>query len=192
MEIINNGPIVKGAQLANRHILVCYATGYGSTQQVAEFIGKLLQEEGASVDVKNIQTITQLENYDAVIVGSPIQYDTWVPVARNFVKNNTALFKKIPVAYFFNCLTLAKRNEKTLAQANKYADTVRSINSEIQPVSIGQFAGAVKLSVLPIVFKLLFYFLLKFVGVKEGDYRDWDAITAWTNKTVEKMALVKQ
>jgi len=192
MEIKNNAPIVSGAQLANQHILVCYATGYGSTQQVAEFIGKLLQDKGATVDVKNIQTITQLENYDAAFIGSAIQYDTWMPVARSLVKNNTALFKKIPVAYFFNCMTLAKRNEKTLAQSNKYATSIRSINPEIQPVSIGQFAGAVKLSVLPIILKLLFYFLLKFVGVKEGDYRNWDAIKVWTNEVVEKMALVKR
>ena len=192
MEKMMKTPVDNRAQLVNCHILVCYASSYGTTQEVAEYIGKLLRHKGAAIDVKDIQTITQPENYDAVFIGSAIQYDTWMPVARNLVKNNAAFFKKIPVAYFFNCLTLAKRNEKTLAQANKYADTVRAINPEIQPVSIGQFAGALKYSVLPIYFKLFFYILLKYVGLKEGDYRDWDAIKTWTNETIEKMALVKR
>jgi len=187
METTFNEPEINREKIANQHILVCYATSYGSTQQVAEFIAKVLKNRGALVDIINIRTITQLENYDAVFIGSAIQFDAWMPVARNLVKNNTALFKKIPVAYYFNCMTLAKRNEKTLAQANKYAESVRLLNPEIHPVSVGQFAGAIKFSVLPVYLKLLFYFLLKFVGLKEGDYRDWNEIKIWTNETAEKM-----
>jgi len=173
----------------NQNILVVYASDFGSTAGVAEAIGEELDQLGANVNVKDIKSVEQLENYDAVIVGSAIQYDRWMPDARQFVTTNQEFLNQVPVAYFFTCLTLSVNDEGTRQQANKYSDKIKALTPIVNPVSIGQFAGAVNFSKLPFILRQLFKLLSLITGVKEGDYRDWDAIRTWAKNVHTKMNL---
>ncbi len=53
-------------------ILVAYATKSGSTEEVAEVVGRALGESGAAVDVRLARDITGVGSFDAVVVGSPV------------------------------------------------------------------------------------------------------------------------
>ena len=101
------------------NILVAYATGFGSTREVAEVIAEELRESGASVDLRRIDDIDSFNNaiYDAVFIGSAIRYDHWMSVARKFVKHHQYTLSTVPVAYFFTCLTLSKITVKSQKQA---------------------------------------------------------------------------
>ena len=79
--------------------MIAYASEYGTTGEVAEAIGDALCEEGYTVETKWIKNVKDINNYDAVIIGSAILYEDWMPEAREFVKNNQDILKNMPVAY---------------------------------------------------------------------------------------------
>lgn len=167
----------------DQKILVAYASQFGSTAEVAQDIAETLCQTNGTAEAKWINDVTDLAAYDAVIIGSPIQYDKWRSEAAQFVIDNQHILNKIPVAYFFTCLTLAKRNEKTERQALAYADKLAALTPQVQPVGIGRFGGVLNYGKLPFHFRLLFHGMSLVTGVREGDYRDWEAIRTWAINT---------
>ncbi|KAA3659105.1 MAG: flavodoxin [Chloroflexi bacterium] len=178
-----------GSQRAgNFKILIAFASQYGSTGEVAEVVAEVLSQYGYAVDTKWIKDVTAVDHYDAVIVGSAIQYDKWMPEAVDFVKTHQKAFSKIPVAYFFTCLTLAKRNVKTEQQALAYADKLIALTTQVKPISIGRFAGVLDASKMSFLTRLMLKTITTVVGVREGDYRDWDAIRSWAKSIDAKLS----
>ena len=68
----------------SKKILVTYATQGGSTAGIAEAVGKTMAEAGAQVDVRPIQSVSDLRSYQAVVVGSAIHSGKWLPEATKF------------------------------------------------------------------------------------------------------------
>ena len=81
-------------------ILVTYATCTGSTVGVAEAIGKSLSEGGAQVDVLPMQAVKDLAPYQAVVAGSAIHGNKWLPEAIRFVQAHQAELRRKPFAIF--------------------------------------------------------------------------------------------
>ncbi len=165
----------------NHRMLIAYASQFGTTAEVAHAIGEVFAQNGTSVETKWVNDVDSLDGYDAVIVGSAIQYDRWMPAAANFVQAHQETLSKLPVAYFFTCLTLAQQSDKTAQKAQEYADKLVALAPQVKPVSVGRFAGAINYQKLSLPFRLLFKGLAITTGVKEGDYRNWEAIRAWAN-----------
>ena len=160
-------------------ILVAYASGYGTTGKVAEIIGQTFCEGGATVDIKWINNIKDLKAYDAVIIGSAIQFDRWMPEARQFVTNHQKALSKLPVAFFFTCLTLSRQTKETEQQASTYANKLYALYTQGKPISVGRFAGVLDYSKISLIARPIFKILYSIIGVKEGDYRDWRMIKTW-------------
>ena len=70
----------------SKRILVAYASGSGSTREVAAAIGEAVAEEGAPVDVYAVQDVTSVADYSALVVGSSIRGGRWLPEAVDFVR----------------------------------------------------------------------------------------------------------
>ena len=170
-------------------ILLAYATKYGSTREVAEVIGQVSCQAGATVDIKCIKNVKDLSDYDAVIIGSAIQYDQWMPEARKFVTTHQNNLSKIPVAFFFTCLTLSSQTEKAEHQAMAYSDKLYALHPQIKPFSVGRFAGVLDYRKMSFFSRLIARGILTIFGVKEGDYRNWDAIRLWANDVHTKLNL---
>jgi len=163
-------------------ILIAYESQFGSTAEVATFIGKNLSVDKQEIEIKKINEIDDLSPYSKIIIGSAIQYDKWMPEARNFVIANRKELEEIPVAFFFTCLVLSKKTEKARLQAKGYSDNLKSLVTEIKPTSVGQFAGVLDYSKMSFGQRILAKGLFAIIGVKEGDYRDWKKIKKWTEK----------
>jgi len=161
-------------------VLVAYDSKLGSTAEVAKFMGSVLSEQGASITVKPLSEVDDLEAYDSVIIGSAIRYDRWLPDATTFVKENKATLSNVPVSFLFTCLTLAKPTPAALRKAEGYADKLRSLAPEVKPMAVGGFAGVLQFARTPWPARLALRMLSIATGVKEGDYRDWAAIRSWT------------
>ena len=65
-----------------RRVLVAYASMHGSTGEVAEAIGRVLCGHGAAVDIRLIKNVNSLTPYEAVVVGSAVRRDKWLPEAK--------------------------------------------------------------------------------------------------------------
>ena len=72
------------------HVLVVYDTVYGSTAQIAGWIAERLEGfEDTAVAVSRVSENPDLEDYDAVIIGSPIyRNDQILESIKDFVTEN--------------------------------------------------------------------------------------------------------
>ncbi len=162
----------------NKNVLVTYATRSGTTRGVAEAIGTSLAEAGAKVEICPMKDVVDLSTYDAVVAGSAIQGQKWLPEALQFVRAHQAELSQRPLATFMVCITLS------MANADQYREGLKSwmapVHDLVHPVSEGYFAGAMHRSRLPVSFNGLAMRLVVLSGMwKEGDHRDWAAIRAW-------------
>ncbi|RMG72578.1 MAG: flavodoxin [Chloroflexi bacterium] len=154
-------------------ILVTYASKIGSTIDVAEVIAKMLEDHDIRVDLYEIENApSDLDKYDAVVVGSPIRRGAWLPEAVNFVKQHKAALYRKPVAYFVTCLTLQNDTPENHNEVYHYIDPVLDM---LHPIDVGLFAGKLDTEELPLATRLM----MRLKRVKEGDFRDWDLIRHW-------------
>jgi len=162
--------------------LITYASEFGTTGEIAIAIGDALCEEGNKVDTKWINRVKDINNYDAVIIGSAIQFGDWMPEATEFVKNNQNILKNMPVAYFITCMALSRKEEGAMQQAIEYSDKLCTFVPQVKPLSIGRFAGVLDYSKIPFLKRLMVKVVMAISKVKEGDYRDWNAIRSWAKR----------
>jgi menaquinone-dependent protoporphyrinogen oxidase len=183
-------------------VLIAFATNAGSTAEVAQAVGDALGQNGAQVDVRPIKELTDVSGYDAVVVGGPMILG-WHREAVKFVQRHQSVLSRMPVAYFMTALNLTAgdangpggvplyldprlakppRNPGKLSFKERFT-TVESYLGpalkkapQVKPVSVAFFKGKLEYTKLNI-FQSLFVMLV--VGATPGDFRDWDAISAW-------------
>lgn len=163
-------------------LLVLYATGGGSTAGIVDIIAQQYR------DVANV-TVHRLERehsnwpdpsrFDAVIAGSAIRYDRWLPQMTEYIRRNELKLAHRPVAFFFSCLSLAG-GERGRHQAETYAGKIQNL-VVYEPLEIQGFAGTLNYNSIPMWIRLPFRIGMKIKGLKEGDYRDPDAIRLWAD-----------
>ena len=169
-----------------RKILIAYDTIHGSTAEVAERIGTELCARGFQVDVRLAVHVSDIDRYDAVIIGSAIYEFNWLPGARSFIKKNRKTLAALPVAYFIVCSALyddTPENREAVREA--FVDPVLAEYPDIKPVSMGLFGGAVDFNTNQYTFfeKVVLKILGKLIGFTDhADWRDWEYISAWTHE----------
>ncbi|NMB87231.1 MAG: flavodoxin [Chloroflexi bacterium] len=169
-------------------ILVAYATRTGSTRGVAEKIGATLSGAGAEVEVLPVQAVKDAAPYRAIVVGSPIHGNQWLPEALQFVRLQQAALVSRPFAAFSVCMTLAMRGGEQYRPA--VAGSLTPVRALARPVSEGLFAGALLIRRIPSLGDRLKFRLSVLAGVwTEGDHRDWEAIQAWAEGLQPHFAL---
>jgi len=163
----------------NEKILVTYASRFGATAGVAEAIVKTLAEKGAQVDVLPMKEVGELNPYQAVVAGSAINAGAWLPEATQFLQAHRNELRQKPFAAFLVCMTLTMKNgEQYRSHISTWLDPVRA---QVRPVSEGLFAGALDISKIPSRSDRMKFRISVMTGVwKEGDHRDWQAISAWS------------
>jgi menaquinone-dependent protoporphyrinogen oxidase len=167
-------------------VLVTYASQFGSTGGVAAAIAQALCESGVAAEVKFVSNVTDLSAYRAVIVGAPVHADEWMPEAVTFVETNRNLLSRLPVAYFLTCMTLGLTNQPEARQ--KMAGVLEKVQKQIPgvtPVDKGLFAGALDYSKMSYFMRVMYQTFAE--DDTEGDFRDWNAIRAWTDAVRPKL-----
>jgi len=160
-------------------ILIAYISKTGSTKEISEEIGRIMEKNGFQVELKDIPAVQNLDGYSAVILGAPINGFRWLPEAEKFIEDHKAELLKVPAAYFIVSYLL-KAGRASLQ--NKMKTTLENAKRIVPPVSEGYFGGKVGDS-FPSVLRLMF-------GVKKGaplDVRDWDEIRAWAEGLATKL-----
>ena len=170
----------------NEKILVTYASRTGSTAGVAEMVGKTLSEKGLAVDVFPMKEVNDLTSYRSVVAGSAIQGQKWLPEAMQFLKAHRSELARKPFAAFMVGITLSMPN------ANQYLEGLKTwlqpVRELTHPFSEGYFAGALDFSKMPFSFNVLAMRLVVLFGLwKEGDHRDWEAITRWAESIAPRL-----
>ena len=170
-------------------ILVTYASRSGSTAEIAEAIGENLTKRGLSVDVRPMTEVTGVAQYQAVVAGSAVRQQEWLPEAIQFLEAHQHELAHKPVATFEVCMALATKNsaryQRALQTASAWMAPARQL---VNPVSEGYFAGVLELKkIKELRFRIALGAMVRLRLFPEGDHRDWDAIDNWANTLPAKL-----
>ncbi len=167
-------------------VLVAYTSQYGSTAGVAVAIAQTLCQGGVAADARFVANVNDLSAYRAVVVGSPVISEAWMPEAVTFVETNRGLLSKLPVAYFLTCMTLGLTDKPEEKQ--KIAGVLAAVEKQIPeviPVDKGLFAGALDYNKMSYFMQVMYRVFSE--DVTSGDFRNWDAIRTWSETLRPKL-----
>ena len=153
-----------------RSILLAYASRYGSTQEVAETITAALREAGMEVEIKPMQEVKRLDNYDAVVLGAAIYGARGHPDTHQFLSQHRETLIQRPVAIF--ALGPLSRSAAAMQRSRRQLDKELNKYPWLKPVALEMFVGKLDPS------KLGFFERL---GSTASDHRDWEVIRLWAN-----------
>jgi menaquinone-dependent protoporphyrinogen oxidase len=161
-----------------KNILVCYATRYGSTGDIARIIGKELEAAGYRVAVSPVAEVKDPSEYDAVVIGSPLYMGKWLAEARDFVSRFRYPLQERPVAVFSVGYSL---KDRTMEHLKSGEDALVAIRVFITPVSAGFFPGKVDPDRMSPADKAM----VILSGVTPGDFQDEDMVRSWARELRE-------
>lgn len=154
-------------------ILVAAASKHGSTLEIAEAIGAELRRAGFTVDVRNAAQKSSLAGYDAAVLGSAIYMGSWLAEARNLLTENQVALAQMPV-WLFSSGPLGAENPQPVGDPQQ----VPELLALVQARGHQNFVGKLEKSSLGMGEKMM----VKAVKAPYGDFRDWQAITAWARE----------
>ena len=157
-------------------ILVTYATRSGSTQEVAEAIGRTLVEKGFGVDVQRLPIKGALDRYDAVVLGAPLYMFRWHKDALGFIGRFREELAERPVAVF--ALGPFNDTEKEWREVRAQLDKELGKSAWFKPVAVQVFGGKFDPATLSFPYTLL----PAMKKISASDIRDWDAVRRWAEE----------
>ena len=155
-------------------VLVAAASKHGATREIADAIARELTRHDVPAEVRDVGEVDDLDRFDAVVLGSAVYMGHWLEPARKFVERRgphlaekqTWLFSSGPVG--------------ELAHAPKEAEDVCDVDHLVATTNAVEhrlFSGSLDKSTLGFPERAV----MRAVGAREGDYRDWGAIEAWAS-----------
>jgi menaquinone-dependent protoporphyrinogen oxidase len=174
-------------------VLVAYASKYGSTKGIAEFIGEKLRQQGVEVDVLEIGVVRNAADYDAFVIGSAVYMFHWLKEARHFVSTNCALLANHPV-WLFSSGPVGTQSKNVEGQdllevsGPKELDELKAL---VKPRDHKVFFGALDGSRLTGIMGFGYRMAKRSKSARdempEGDFRDWKAIEGWTAQIAQDL-----
>ncbi len=158
----------------NKRVLVAYGSKYDATAEIAERIGKVLREAGLRAEVVPAEEAGDPAAYDATVLGSAVYIGRWQKPAARFLKAHAEALAKQPV-WLFSSGPTGEGDPMALTDGWRFPDGLQPVADQIGARDIALFHGALDEDNLNVLQK----FMIKNVGAPSGDFRDWEAITAW-------------
>lgn len=172
------------------NVLVCYATAHGSTQGVAQRLGKQLLQRGLNAEVRAITDAGDPTAFDAVVIGSAIHGAKWLPTASGYVDGFATELRDRPT-WLFSVSTLGDRESmfplavaERLRRLRKQTSEMTSIRAALGSRDHRNFAGTIRRSDWPLTGRLTF----RAMGGRYGDFRNWGAIDSWADEIAADLA----
>jgi len=172
---------MKGSSMTNS-ILIAYATKYGATAEIAEKIGQVLRQAGLSAEVQPADRVADLTAYKAVVLGSAVYAGQWRKEAATFLEANEKQLADRPV-WLFSSGPTGKGDPVQLMKGWRFPEAQQPIADRIHPRDIAFFHGVLDMQKLSLPEKVI----VKGIKAPVGDFRDWDAITAWAAAIAEAL-----
>jgi menaquinone-dependent protoporphyrinogen oxidase len=163
-------------------ILIAYASRYGATREIAEAIGRVLQERGNAVDVRPAGEVARLEGYRAVVLGSALYSGGWLEDARELLESYQEELSALPVWLFSSGPTTPGDPVEALA-GWVYPDELRGLVMSVRPLDIALFAGKID----PDVLNLQDWLINRSMRAVIGDFRNFARIELWATHIADRL-----
>lgn len=174
--------------------LIAFGSRYGSSTEIAEEIGKIMENQGVEVNLVNLRKnkVDNINNYDLIVVGSGIKMGKWTKEPLKFLNKNKSTLQDKKVALFVSCGAPLNGKEKMDEAMELYLEKIAKESLSGEPVSMGLFGGVFDPNANNgLMYKMAMKMAKKGFeekGVdtsKRYDYRDWDEIRHWARKLAD-------
>ncbi len=160
-------------------VLVAYASRAGSTKGIAEFIAEKLRKNGLEADAADVDSVNDLSDYDAFVIGSALYMFHWLRQAEQFVSKNQSVLSTRPVWIFSSGPTGTKPTDKKGRDLKEVSGPkeIEDLREAVNPRDHRVFFGAI----YPERLKGSTGWFGRFIPKEDtGDFRNWAEIEAWT------------
>jgi menaquinone-dependent protoporphyrinogen oxidase len=162
-------------------VIVVYASRYGSTKGIAEFIAGNLRKHGMEAEAKSADIAPDPAGYDAVVLGSAVYMEHWMKEAVEFVKKNRSALAGRPV-WLFSSGPLELGSDVTSANDPALEPKeIGELREAVRPRDHRIFFGALDPQKLGLAHRTLRNLPAARAVLPEGDFRNWDDIKAWAD-----------
>ncbi len=155
-------------------MLVAYASKYGSTREISERIAEVLRQSETQVDVLPVTHVADIDSYQAVVLGSAVYIGKWMKGAGEFLALHEKALSRRPV-WIFSSGPTGEGDAAALLNGWRLPPDQQPIVERIGPRGVAVFHGNIDAGRLNWVEKTS----VKALKKPFGDFRDWNAITAW-------------
>ena len=158
-------------------ILVSAGSKHGSTSQIADRIAAVLTERGHPVDVKAPEQVTDLSDYQVVVLGSAVYAGHWTPSAKGLA-DRIAASNSNPVTWIFS--------SGPVGDPPKPEEDPVDVAPIMQATSAREhrvFAGKIDKTKLSFGEKAI----VVAVRAAEGDFRNWNEIESWAHEIADRL-----
>jgi menaquinone-dependent protoporphyrinogen oxidase len=173
-------------------VLVAYATRHGATAGIAERIAETLGEEGTTADALPVEEVSELDEYDAVVLGGAAYMFHWLKDASKFAKRHQAALRQRPV-WLFSSGPLG--TEQVDGEGHDVREAARpkefqELTELLKPRGEEVFFGAYDPESKPIGFGERITRMVPAAkdALPAGDFRDWERIEAWARQIAHQLA----
>ena len=165
-------------------LLVTYASAAGSTRGVAERIAARLAERGHQVACLPVTERPDAAEFDAVVVGSAVHGQQWLPSATDWLGAHRATLRTRPVwAFSVGMPAALGRPFRRLGTAE--ASKIEAALAQDVPLRAHRlFSGVVTEG----TFRGRSRWAFRLMGCRYGDFRDWSAIDRYADQIAEELA----
>ena len=167
-------------------ILVAFASRNGSTAEIAERVAGRLRGAGRKVDVAEMGDGPEVSGYDAVVLGSAVHNQAWLPEASDFVSRHVSALSGLPLWLF--SVGMSDGLPRLLRAKAKELQEKRILGllgaDVLEPRGHRLFSGVYLEGQL----KGAAHFSFRLIGGRFGDFRDWAAIESWADGISQELA----
>lgn len=160
------------------HVLVTAGSKHGATAEIANSIGETLERRGLDVTISEPADARPDAGYDGIVLGSGVYAGHWLKDAKNLAARIADTSTRPPV-WAFSSGPLGdppKPDEEPV--------DVAGIVELVAPVEHRIFAGRIDKGALSFGERAI----MIAVRAPDGDFRDWDEITAWADGIATALA----
>ena len=150
-------------------VLVTAASKHGATMQIAQVIAAAISDRGLVAEARPVEEVATLAPYDAVVLGSAMYFGKWLKPAVTFANRHLHELSTRPVWLFSSGPV---EEPSALKQSVRSASPVADV---LTPQAHRVFGGALDKSRLGLHERAL----VRMVGARYGDFRDWEDVRAW-------------
>lgn len=165
------------------NILVTYASRYGSTQEIAETVARVLNRRGEHATVRPVDDVPSLDSYDAVVLGSAVYEGDWLPGATDFARRFAELLEHLPV-WLFSSGVAGDAPTETMHDWKEHPKLVNTLITNIHPQDSVLFGGRFDPKHLDVGD---WWRYPSMRGLK-GDFRDWQQIETWAEGIADALS----
>jgi menaquinone-dependent protoporphyrinogen oxidase len=160
-------------------LLVAYGSKHHATEEIASAIAEEIERHGIAADCLAAETVSDLDSYDAVVLGSAVYFGRWHKAARRLLKRHASELATKPLWLFSSGPFGKQESGRATAEPPGLARRAKALGARDHVA----FGGRVPLDPANPIERSI----LKNTPAEGQDRRDWAEIRRWAAGIAEAL-----